>query len=259
MQDLKRFISEIVEKVNTESDRYQSEVQTLVELNERERELALKYQDNAKESMSQLAKERQELKCLIEKASQAEEKRQKLNKQNRIKLNETKNLIAESKANLSMKDDNEDFVLMTELLHSLKFEVDITKNLNEEEKQLLAEMMTEFSIKTELNKETENEVAEDIINHIELVVNKNYNNGKVGNIGIMQIDDSRYEFDGHPAELYLKDGELLVKDEEVLFEAWLLSRFGLKKSVNEPAKEKGLGNRDLAKHAKGSSKSNKKK
>lgn len=245
-------------KVNNESDKYQKDIQTLVDINEKERLQSVKYHDLAKESYNQLIKEKNDLKDLIEKSSQADEQKQKLIKQNRIKLNETKNLISETKANLNMKDDNEDLILMTELLHSLKFEVDITKNLNEDEKQLLAQMMTEYTLKTEPNKETENEMAEDIINQIELVVNKNYNSGKVGNIGIMQIDDSKYEFEGHPADLYMKEGELFVKDEEVLFEEWLLSRFGLQKKIpNDTNKEsKMTGNKDSAKQGKGQARAN---
>lgn len=112
--------------------------------------------------------------------------------------------------------------------------------LSKEEKEFLLTLQKEFLIDEETkNDEEENENSEKIINRIEEIVNLCYMDNKINMINIDQKSYNSFSFDGLSCVLCFNDKDVLVVHEENIdFEGWILKNFQKKPNFQQKTKGK---------------------
>ena len=143
--------------------------------------------------------------------------------QEKILKNKISNEITKKKL---LDDYNEinDINTMIDILNTLKFfNVDITKELNKEEKERLNNILKRRN-NILFDLDDRKEEGDLIVAAIEEIVNRNFNIGLISKVKIEQVDINTYFFDEVKVVLKLERGALKTEEGEE-FEIWLLRNF----------------------------------
>ena len=156
--------------------------------------------------------------------------------QEKILKNKISNEITKKKF---LDDYNEinDINTMIDILNTLKFfNVDISKELNKEEKERLDNILKRRN-NILFDLDDRKEEGDLIVAAIEEIVNKNFNIGLISKVKIEQVDINTYFFDEIKVVLKLERGVLKTEEGEE-FEIWLLRNFKVMMNNNNNNNEK---------------------
>jgi hypothetical protein len=266
---LKEFLINITNQVNTIAASYTDNLEHLSRLNKTLKEQAKDFYEKYKITKKEFTKDRQELKEKMKQLESEKKTSQEDSKKINTLLDQTKTELElfKRKAGLDREQD-EDVLIMQDIIKSVRNQTDIYAGLNNDEINLLNELFEKDSkavtdsegtfkenknILIEDGEEYEDEDYEsencdnfeyvngdEIIKHIEDIVNDLFGNKKISKIHIDQINDSLYKFNGISALLYINENVLkgsfkfiLVKekDKETTFHDWVLSKFAVSNNI----------------------------
>jgi hypothetical protein len=154
--------------------------------------------------------------------------------QEKILKNKISNEITKKKF---LDDYNEinDINTMIDILNTLKFfNVDISKELNKDEKERLDNILKRRN-NILFDLDDRKEEGDLIVAAIEEIVNKNFNIGLISKVKIEQVDINTYFFDEVKVVLKLERGVLKTEEGEE-FEIWLLRNFKVMMNNNNNEK-----------------------
>lgn len=113
---------------------------------------------------------------------------------------------------------------MVKILNSVKYDIDITAGLNDNQVYALNQILQKYSEKNNLD-DDKLLSSSVIIDKIEDIVNTLFKQSKIRSIEIKQNTEIEYEFNNLVVILRLDHDTLIVEKEEISLEDWLLEHF----------------------------------
>ena len=148
------------------------------------------------------------------------------------------NAIAQKAPTYSSTEMKEDILILLEGIKIIQEQTNSKwqEQITNEEKEIYNKIKNEYYNDSH-TEETPDDLADRIINEIEVIVNKCHKSGKIKEVEINQISENSYMFDNLIANLYFDElSKLRVKD-DTDFENWLIKNFSLK--VKKDIEKKG--------------------
>ncbi len=226
-EQMKVFIEEYANKINTISQTYFRNLKTLSEINNGLKFQAKDFYEKYKELKKNFTIERRDLKAKMlavdtQVAANIDE-----NKQIHIKLDDIRNEVHYFKSRVGAEDDSvyreEDYQVMLSIINNIRRQGgDIYEGLNEREIEEINEVLARFQRDIELQ---ESEVSK----KLEVIINDLYlNRKKIRNVNVAETEEPEtYKFDDRAVSVYVEGDVLKVREKGFTdFEEWIIHYFG---------------------------------
>jgi hypothetical protein len=226
-EQLKPFIEEYSNKINTLSQTYFRNIKTLSEINNGLKFQAKDFYEKYKEIKKNFTIERRDLKKKMLAVDTQIIANIEENTQIHSKLDDIRNEVHYFKSRVGAEDDSvyreEDYQVMLGIINSVKRQgVDVFEGLENREIDELSIVLNRFQRELEL---LENEVSK----KLEIVINDLYlNRKKIRNIAVSETDEPEtFKFEDRTVAIYLDGDVLKVREKGYLdFEEWVVHHFG---------------------------------
>lgn len=236
-EQLKVFIEEYANKINTISQTYFRNLKTLSEINNGLKFQAKDFYEKYKELKKNFTIERRDLKAKMLAVDSQVAANIDENKQINIKLEDIRNEVHYFKSRVGAEDDSvyreEDYQVMLSIINNIKRQGgDIYEGLDDREIDEINEVLARFQRDLELQ---DNEISK----KLEVIINDLYLNRKqIRNINVAETEEpDTYKFDDRTISVFIEGDILKVREKGFAdFEEWIVHYFGRLKTKKPVAK-----------------------